>query len=194
MKFFLFYFLFFFSAKASLEVTENPSNCYNSFYLPENSVALLLKEPAETSFPISPSPLKQGLWSLEYKKQIQDILPEFNPNQLLSLCDEILKFKIHQEVTLFDSSFTKALMSSILEQIPKFNKNQLIEILYFYKEIGLKPDEAFVHLWRQASLEKQREFQSFERYYIRIFFVDLGIPPLNNPYDLNSGSVESQLN
>ena len=191
-RIYLLYFLFLFSARASFAELQDSSNCFHSF----STNGMEMAEPSIHTSDINSliNNLRSKTQPLDRKQDIIKLLPVFHPDQLISLFSAILNLNTHYQTQFLDLPFTQALMSSTKEQIPHLDKNQLIQILYFYKEMGLKPDETFTYLWRQASLEKQREFQSFERYYIRIFFIELGIPPLKNPHDLNSGYVEAHLN
>ena len=190
---FLFYFLLPLSSKANLDISKN-GTCYSSFVTINNH-----SDSQNILKPVKPRTFIESLqhsksWTLGQKQKILELLPQFNPDQLSSLFETILKFEIHHQEGLFDPSFTKTLMSITKEHIPQLDKAQLILTLYFYKEIGLKPDEAFIHLWRESALKKQREFESVERYFIKSFFVEQGIPSLKNPYDLKSGHAEHRLN
>ena len=77
-------------------------------------------------------------------------------------------------------------VQEITKKVTQFNKNQLIEILYAFKDWGVKPSKKFIKAWRQTANKLSREFEEFERRFIRELLRNLGISPLKEPYGLNS--------
>ena len=134
---------------------------------------------------------QEGAVSLkkEWKNKVKKYLPDLNRFQLLDLIEKLYTLKKHMEKNNLDLSYERAFLK-LLEQrstqlLPHFDKNQLVEIIYFFVKIELQsPNESFVKAWRKRAQKIKREFKSFERYRLHDWFRRLEIPP-NIPAEIN---------
>lgn len=204
---FLFYFLLLLPFKAYLDAPKN-GTCHPA-------IAKLNNLDPQGTLSVEPIEFIEALqqstnWTLEQKQTVIEFLPQLSPDQLMFLFKIISNLIIFHKkqaslapssseapistIELLDPSFSEALLSATKKNTLLFNTNQLIHILYFYKNIGIKPDKAFIDLWRQAAERKKREFESPDRFLIHSLFKDLGIPSLHSPRDLNSDHTEQPSN
>ena len=124
-----------------------------------------------------------------WKKDLLESLPILDTPQILNLLDHIKELK--NKGILFEQSFFQSLIEKITPIIPKFNRTELINILYDFASMELTvTDSLFIQAWRSRALKLRRSFISQDRYYLVFLFRQLEIPPLRNPHDLNSGYVE----
>ena len=63
--------------------------------------------------------------------------------------------------------------------------------MHAFSYMQMTVTDQFVKAWRQRALELQREFDSFERFYLASRLRSLGVLPLREPYDIDSGSMLS---
>ena len=125
----------------------------------------------------------------EWKNKVKKYLPDLNRFQLLDLIEKLSTLKKHMEKNNLDLSYERAFLK-LLEQrstqlLPHFDKNQLVEIIYFFVQIEFQsPNESFVKAWRKRAQKIKREFKSFERYHLHTWFRRLEIPP-NIPAEIN---------
>ena len=178
---FLFYFLLPLASQATLKASAY-EECYHFFANTNKNIQNNLKAIEEMS--LIDFLNSQNL--LFTQKQVAvKFLSHLTPQEIILVFDAILDFEKSYQKKLHNSIFMDTLMDATQKQIPNFRKNQLIYIIYFLKEIGLKPSETFIFSWRQASLKKRKEFRSFDRYLLGSLFKQIGILPLQNPYKLN---------
>ena len=88
--------------------------------------------------------------------------------------------------------FFYVLMSRVTERVSQFDRNQLIDVLYVFKELEVTPSTEFIKMWRISSFKQLRSFSSLDRYYIVSFFNYWKIPQLMNPFDVNSSPVQRE--
>ena len=137
-----------------------------------------------------PSEKDQELQELlkTWKKVLLESLPILNTPQILELLNATTQLK--NIGIFFEQNFFTSLIKEITFIVPKLNKQELIDIIYYFVSMKLTVTDSFVLAWRKRALELKKDFTSQDRIYMATFFRKLNIPPLRNPYDLNSGYAE----
>ena len=180
---FLFYFLLPLASKATLQLPES-EECYHSFANYNVTSSQKSLQPIERATIVDFLQSKDLV--LNQKQNVFEFFSQLNPEQLISVFNDISVLDKNQQNSLLDSILIEALISAAKKKIFQFNKQQLMEIIYLLKEMEFKPSEDFILSWRQATLKKRKEFQSFDRYFLSGLFKKLGILPLKDPYYMNT--------
>ena len=119
----------------------------------------------------SPSNQKARL-SQDWKKQVLENLSYFEASQVLVLFNRLAQLA-HALDLEFEKSFFKVLKPVSVKYVAGFNKEQLVDIVWIFIQLGVEPGEDFIRLWSEAAVKKRREFQSIDRYVLHDWFQQL---------------------
>ena len=115
---------------------------------------------------------------IKWKAEVKKKLPHFNKSQLFNLFDNLVSLKKRGLDLSSEKPFILFLEKHITTLLPYFNKQQLVEVIWFFVQLEIKPSQQeFISLWRKNAREIQQEFSSKERYTLYYFFRTLGVPP-----------------
>lgn len=128
-----------------------------------------------------------------WKKDVLKNLFLLDTAQVLTLVENIKSLKINNAI-ISEGAFFQSLALEIAPIIPKFDKQGLIEVLYDFSYLKITMPDKFVRAWRKRALELKQDFTSFDRYFLSSFFRKLGISPLRDPYNLDSGYITLKVN
>ena len=123
---------------------------------------------------------------MTWKKDVLKNLFLLDAAQVLTLVENIKSLK-NDNAIISEEVFFQSLVLEIAPIIPKFDKQSLIEIMYIFSFLEITIPDKFVQAWRKRALELKQNFNSFDRYFLSSVFRKLGIPPLRDPYNLDSG-------
>ena len=114
--------------------------------------------------------------SEEWKRQVLKNLPQFKVFELLSLFNKLVDLERRLDLS-HETEFFKSLEKATLKFLADFSKKELIEILWVFSDLDIKPGEDFVHLWRRTTDGRRSEFSPLDVWGLYTVFRQLEIPP-----------------
>ena len=174
-NFFFFFSIFGLAVLCFQSEANAPLACHQAFK--KDSVKELSPE-VEALISHIPYTVSQDVLRLDdhWKSQIKLILPQLKPEQMGHFLDQVLNLTSKNLNWDQEREFFKFLESASLNFIVYFNKNQLIEIMWIWVKLDIKPQDEFISRWRQAASKRKREFTAKDRRGLYGFFKRLGIP------------------
>ena len=129
----------------------------------------------------------------QWKNKLKEHLPHFNRFELLRLFQNLVNLKNTNSEISYEKSFLRLLEKHSTSLLPSFNKKQLMEIIWFFVQMEIKPPhESFVKTWRKSAEKIKNEFSPHDRYGLYRWFRSLKIPPYlpkNIPLELETNPV-----